>query len=438
MSTALASPFEGLPVGWQALFYLAFVVIVVMMGWTALLLVEARRWERRDLGRVRDVAPGDPGQLLWVFLVPALNEERVIADSVERLLGVQAAHKRIVVIDDGSDDRTGAILAERFDVLEVEVITRRPPQARQGKAAALNHAYGEVGEMAVSAGFDAAHTIVAIVDADGRLERDAPARVAGHFEDERIGGVQVQVRIYNRGNLLTWLQDVEFGVYGRLFQAGRSLWGTAGMGGNGQFNRLSALADVVDDGPGPWRDRLTEDQDLGLRLIAAGWRSHHELATAVSQQGLSNLRLLFRQRTRWSQGNLQALDLLVPVARASGTRVLPRIDLVLYGLMPFLQAIVGASLLGAIYLAASGEASFWGGAGVWQFAFFYALGFGGVLMGCIARGTAWGFGGALRGVLVAQVYAFYSWLLWPVLIRSGIRQMSSRRGWAKTAREAVD
>ena len=47
--------------------------------------------------------------------------------------------------------------------------------------------------------------------------------------------------MYNRQHPLVWLQDVEFGVYGHLFQAGRDHWGTAGMGGNGQFNRLSAL-----------------------------------------------------------------------------------------------------------------------------------------------------------------------------------------------------
>ena len=47
------------------------------------------------------------------------------------------------------------------------------------------------------------------------------------------------------------MQDVEFSVYGYLFQAGRDDWGTAGMGGNGQFNRLSALDDVADEaGPG--------------------------------------------------------------------------------------------------------------------------------------------------------------------------------------------
>ena len=71
----------------------------------------------------------------------------------------------------------------------------------------------------------------------------------------------------------------------------------------------------------------------------------------------------------------------------------------------------------------------------WQLAFFYALGFGGVMLGCIARGAAHGFWPALRGILVAQVYAFYSWLLWPVLIRATVRQLTDRRAWAKTERE---
>lgn len=140
-----------------------------------------------------------------------------------------------------------------------------------------------------------------IVDADGRLDPSAPAYVAAHFENPSVGGVQGLVWIYNRGGPLTWLQDLEFSVYGHLFQAGRDDWGTAGMGGNGQFNRLSAL-EQVDDGRGPWRHRLTEDQDLGLRLIAAGWNGRQELRATVDQQGLPRIRSLLRQRTRWSQG----------------------------------------------------------------------------------------------------------------------------------------
>ena len=59
------------------------------------------------------------------------------------------------------------------------------------------------------------------------------------------------------------------------------------------------------------------------------------------------------------------------------------------------------------------------------------------MLGCIARGAANGLLGALRGILVAQVYAFYSWLLWPVLIRATVRQLTEQRSWSKTEREVL-
>ena len=46
--------------------------------------------------------------------------------------------------------------------------------------------------------------------------------------------------------------------------------------------------------------------------------------------------------------------------------------------------------------------------------------------------------GIIKGILSGQVYAFYTWLLWPVLFRSSIRQISGRGSWAKTSREAID
>lgn len=58
-------------------------------------------------------------------------------------------------------------------------------------------------------------------------------------------------------------------------------------------------------------------------------------------------------------------------------------------------------------------------------------------MGCIARGAHRGWRGILAGIAVAQVYAFYTWLLWPVLLRAGVRQLVDRRDWAKTQREPI-
>jgi cellulose synthase/poly-beta-1,6-N-acetylglucosamine synthase-like glycosyltransferase len=229
------------------------------------------------------------------------------------------------------------------------------------------------------------------------------------------------------------MQDVEFSIYGCLFQAGRNAWGTAGMGGNGQFNRLRALDDVI-VGDGPWRDRLTEDQDLGLRLIAAGWAGRQDLRARVDQQGLPGLRRLFRQRTRWSQGNLQAMGLIDAVWRAR-ISLIARLELLAYLLMPFWQTIVGMSLVAAVALAITGTASFWTDGPWWQLAFFYLLGFGGTMLGCVSARAGQGALGYARGLLIAQIYAFYSWILWPVLIRSTLRQLTERREWAKTERE---
>ncbi len=421
-------PFDGLATPWRVILTIALVTIVMMFLWTFVLFVRGQNARRNAPDPDQEAADA----MTWIFLVPALNEEVTIADSIERLRQVNVADKRIVVIDDGSDDRTPEILSAIDDPTLV-VVRRDPPHAREGKAAALNYAYRQ---LSVRLGaIDRANTVICVVDADGRLLADAPSFMAGHFKNPGVGGVQSQVRIYNRQNLLGWFQDVEFGVYGALFQAGRNDWGTAGMGGNGQFNRLAALDDVADE-TGPWRDKLTEDQDLGLRLIAAGWLGKQDLRATVEQQGLSRLRPLLRQRTRWSQGNLQCQSLLGEVLR-SPRPIIARVESAAYIMMPFWQSIIGVSMLVAVYLLITDQAAIWDGGNIWQLVFFYMLGFGGILMGCVAARAARGWRQALLGLLIAQVYAFYTWLIWPVLLRSTFRQLTDRRAWAKTDREAL-
>jgi cellulose synthase/poly-beta-1,6-N-acetylglucosamine synthase-like glycosyltransferase len=432
---ALAMPFDGLPAWSQVVFYAAFLTIVFFLAWTTVLFV----FSRRALGHEPDPDAAAADGFLWVFLVPALDESETIADSVTRLLSVDARDKAIIVIDDGSTDDTAGVLAE-IDAPELEVLHRVPPEARQGKAAALNAAYRRLEELLSTdrwAGRSRERIVVCVVDADGRLDPRAPRCVAPYFEDERVGGLQVLVRIYNRGRLLTWCQDVEFSIYGLLYQAGRAPYGAAGMGGNGQFNRLSALDSITDDrASGPWRDKLTEDQDLGLRLFEAGWHGLASGGTTVDQQGPAGFRRLLRQRTRWAQGNLQAMRHLGGMARLERPWLV-RLDLIAYLLTPVFQALIGVTFAISIVFAIFDVADFWDDNDWWQLAFFLVLGYGGVLLGCIARGARRGLAGILLSILIVPVYAVYSWLIWPVMARAAIRQLTGRRGWAKTAREPI-
>jgi 1,2-diacylglycerol 3-beta-glucosyltransferase len=432
---ALTMPFEGLPVWAQVLFYFVFVLIVLMALWTLTLFILSRK----ALHSPPHAEEEARDRFLWVFVVPALNESVTIADSVARLLAVQAANKTVVVIDDGSTDDTAAVL-EKIDSPELEVLRRIPPDASVGKAAALNAAWRRLEGLLAGghwAGWPRDRVIVCVVDADGRLDPRAPLYAAGHFADDHVGGLQVLVRIYNRSQVLTWFQDVEFSVYGLLYQAGRTPYGAAGMGGNGQFNRLSALDSVADDeAGGPWRHRLTEDQDLGLRLLEAGWLGVAEARTTVDQQGLPGLRRLLRQRTRWAQGNFQAMSHLGRMVRLKRP-VLVRLDLVAYLLTPVVQALVGVAFIASIFLAIFNVADFWGDGGWWQLLFFFLLGYGGITLGCIARGARTGPTGILVSLLIVPLYAAYSWLIWPVLARGAARQLTRRADWAKTAREPI-
>src|SRR5262249_3786328 len=115
--------------------------------------------------------------------------------------------------------------------------------------------------------------------------------------------------------------------------------------------RLSAL-DTLNamDGAGPWSDSLTEDLDLGVRLIAKGWTNMHCTTAAVSQQAVLSLRRLVRQRSRWFQGHLQSAGLVPLILRDVPTR--PALDMLYHLSSPVL--ILLTSLLPVSFLVALG------------------------------------------------------------------------------------
>ncbi len=425
--------FQGLPVAVQILFWIVLGIGVSSVLSATVLATNAARQRRRmhqDPAR-----PFDESDYLWVFMVAALNEEITIADAVNRLQATEATNRVILVVNDGSDDDTGAILAAMSDP-DLHTLTRDLPNARRGKAAALNDAYRyllhDILEQPRYSEWSHERVIVGVIDADGRLDPHAPAAVGRHFSSRKIGGVQTLVRIYNRGGYLTWAQDVEFSIFGTLFQQGRTWWGTANMGGNGQFNRLSALADVSDD-IGPWRDRLTEDQDLGVRLIQNGWRCAQENSVTINQQGLHSLRGLYRQRTRWAQGAWQALPLLRGV-RGARVGFFASCDLVYYLLTPLLQLLTGIGLVAAIVLNFFRDVPFVP-ASVPVLLFFLSLGFLPGFIALLHRGR--GVGGTVLAIVLSLPYLIYSWILFPVLVRSLWRHLRGSTAWSKTAREKI-
>ncbi|WP_243858904.1 glycosyltransferase family 2 protein [Actinomyces sp. ZJ308] len=410
-------------IGWWG----ALVMIAIALVYTLFMLLSSR-------GAPKHGGPSHPdAPLLIVILMPCLNEAEVIGASVRRLTSIPDPGLRIMVIDDGSDDDTAQAAARAGDE-RVEVVRRQPPRARLGKGEALNDALSIVRSRCTSV--SSSRVVVGVMDADGRLDPHAIGEVRKAFAPQEVGAVQMGVRINNRfGSLLARMQDMEFVIFTEVFQRGRRRVRSVGMGGNAQFVRLSAL-DAL--GPRPWTRSLTEDFDLGIRLNATSWTNEFWPSASVHQQGVTNMRRLVRQRTRWFQGNLQALHLLRSVAREQ--RGLGRADTLWQILTPYL--LLTGSLLTLSFLismATAGVAAVlrWEQSWMWLVGA-YVIAFGPALIYAwiywrIERSEGLGL---IRAVAYSHLFVLYGLL--PSLYgwRAVARELTGRTGWAKTAREA--
>lgn len=404
------------------------VAVFLSIAYMAMLFSLSRRRRPADLPA--------PANVFYAFVIPCLNEERVIGATLDSLVPLLSGDDLVLVVDDGSDDAT-AELVRSHPSPRVHLLRRELPEARRGKGRALNAAVRHLSTSGLLGDRAPEDVVVAVFDADGRIGPEALTAVAGYFRDPQMGAVQIGVTMRNAGtNLLARLQDMEFTVFTEIFQRARQHIGSVGLGGNGQFVRLAALRTLGDE---PWTDCLTEDLDLGLRLLLGGWRNSYCPVVAVDQQAVTEVRRWLRQRARWFQGHLQCWSLILPVLRSS-LKAKAASDIVWYLTLPVAVLMIPVAIaplwiaFGLTLIAAPGQALglLLGDHGM-PLILMYLL--------CFGLAYPYAFVYWLRGrmplgkaILLAHLFELYShlWLIsgwWAVG-----RVVRRRRSWEKTAR----
>ncbi|MDJ0683105.1 MAG: glycosyltransferase family 2 protein [Alphaproteobacteria bacterium] len=221
------------------------------------------------------------------LIIPAYNEEACIAETLEAAKSQDYPDYEILVVDDGSQDRT----RDRAEAAGVRVLSL---SRNRGKAEALNAGVAEAqGELIVT------------TDADTALASDALSQIVKPLADPKTGAVAGRVGLLSPKGFLHSLQDLEYAY-------GQQVIKTAQAGSDCPIailpGPLLAVRRAVLEQIGGFRARtLTEDFDATLEIIQAG----HHVAYAPEALALTDAPGtwvdLHRQRLRWARGMLQTL-----------------------------------------------------------------------------------------------------------------------------------
>ncbi len=304
----------------------------------------------------RDRTPAPPGRRMERFRVaiPAHNEARVIGGLLADLHAQDYPEELVSlwVIADRSDDGTpaeassgGALVDERWE-------------GEPGKGPALAwHLNGRP--------LGREETLV-VFDADNRVPPNILSRMADEIEAGH-GVVQCYLDATNPdASLLAEASAMSYWAGNRMVQLARSnLKWSADLGGTGMAITSKALADA-----GGFASTLTEDQDLGVRLLLAGQRVEWVHDVRVGDEKPVSLGVTMRQRARWMAGKRTARRRHLGRLLARPTP--PRIDMAIRLVQPGRSFVALLSTLLALASAAWPPAGLypwpiWAGAATLQF-----------------------------------------------------------------------
>jgi len=264
-----------------------FLTILFLRYFSLLWFAYLGHAERNVLG-VREVRELPPVSIL----VPAYNEGRVLERALTSLVRIEYPEYEVLVIDDGSTDDTLEI-ASRWEGRRGSGVFRVITKSNGGKASALNAGIAH-----------SLHPLILCMDADSYLDPRTLLKAARHFGNADVGAVAGNVKVENRGTIVTRLQALEYIEGLNMPRRAQGFIAAVNIvpGPVGLFRR-EALEEVG----GYDTDTFAEDADLTLKMMAAGWRVEYEDQAISWSEAPESWRDLAQQRYRWTRGILQAI-----------------------------------------------------------------------------------------------------------------------------------
>jgi hypothetical protein len=272
-------------------------LLLLAYGWEVFDVLGSRQWRRRLAPGTTAVATTRTDLPFVSVHVPAHNEPpEMLIETLRSLADLDYPAYEVLVIDNNTEDDAlvdpvAAFCAEHPEVFRFHRLLDWPGHT----SGALNYALTVTDPRAL---------VVGVVDADYQVDADWLRETVGAFDDPQVAFVQSpqDYRDWEGSGYLRRLyfsHDYVFSVS----QPSRDERDAAIFGGTMGLVRLEALRDV-----GGWDEWcVTEDAELSLRLLEAGYSGHH-LDRAFGRGILPlTFEALKGQRFRSSFGGMQIL-----------------------------------------------------------------------------------------------------------------------------------
>ncbi|MBL0173827.1 MAG: glycosyltransferase family 2 protein [Ignavibacteria bacterium] len=276
------------------LFLIAVILIWFMIGYQLVLTLAGFFHHQKSRKEQIAVDAMDFDYPSVSILIPAHNEDVVIAATIEAMLVLEypADKLEVIVINDGSTDRTREIIAD-YAAKDARVVLYDVPQGEGGKGKSR----------ALNLGIKIAKSeYIAIYDADNTPAPSALRYlVAQLLLHPELGAVLGKFRTVNRKrNLLTRFINIETLSFQSILQAGRwQLLGIATLPGTNFVIR----AGVIRQMNGWDEDAITEDSELSIRMYIHNWKIKFIPYSVTFEQEPETWAVWMKQRTRWVRGN---------------------------------------------------------------------------------------------------------------------------------------
>lgn len=326
---------SGIPID---IVFMISVALIWFMLMYQFILTAAGYLYSRQAAREKKLLDKQPQELPSLsVLIPAHNEELVIGRTLQALFKSDYPMDKleVIVLNDASTDQTAEILDGLTATYpSLRVIHIPAGEGGRGKAAVLNRGITQ-----------AQHDLVAIYDADNQPEKGALRYLASQFQlNPSLGGALGKFRTLNRHkNRLTRFINIEGLSFQWIVQAGRwKLLGIATLPGTNFIVRKKVITEV-----GGWdEEALTEDAELSLRILEAGYRIKFVPYAVTWEQEPENLATWMRQRTRWARGNFYLMrKFMASIGQAKNKALALEVFYFLCLYYVFVTAILTSALL---------------------------------------------------------------------------------------------